>query len=122
MMFTAYLTQTEQTAISIILSMGLVFGVGIVECFLASLRMKFLQRNKKILCFSTAFIYNIVYIYILAMVLKNLNIFYIVLAYSIGYGLGDILAITFDSYLVKIAKLHGKKWKRRFKKGIRGKK
>jgi uncharacterized protein YebE (UPF0316 family) len=112
----------NQYILTVFFSMLLVFGVGVLECFLSSLRYKFLQRNKKVLCFSTSFIYNIIYIYILAMVLKNLNIFYIVIAYSIGYGLGDVLAITFDNYLVVLAKLNGKKWNRRLKKGSRGKK
>ena len=100
----------------------LVFCAGILECFLSSIRYKFLQKNKKALCFSTAFIFNIIYIYILAMVLKNLNAFYIIIAYSVGYASGDVLAITFDNYLTKLAKLNGKKWNKKWKRWLRKKK
>lgn len=99
-----------------------VFGAGILECFLSSIRYKFLQKNKKVLCFSTSFIFNIVYIYVLAMVLKNLNMFYIILAYTLGYALGDVLAITFNAYLEKVARINGKRWKRRLKKWMSNKK
>ena len=103
-------------------AMFLVFGAGVLECFLSSLKYKFLQRNKKVLCFTTSFIFNLVYIYILAMVLKNLNCLYIIIAYSFGYAFGDVLAILFNNYLEKVAKINGKKWRRKIRKWMNNKK
>lgn len=96
------------------------FFVGILENFLSALRIKFLTKNKKIPLAIVDFIYNLVYVYIISLIVTNLKHFYIIVFYSLGYVTGDLSALRFDGYLDKLAKLRGLKLKK--KKIIRGKK
>jgi len=96
------------------------FFVGILENFLSALRIKFLTKGKKLPLAMVDFVYNIIYIYIISLIVTNLTHFYIIVFYSFGYVTGDLCALRFDAYLDKLAKLKGLKLKKQ--KRVRGKK
>jgi uncharacterized protein YebE (UPF0316 family) len=91
----------------------ILFAVGIVESFVLSLNTKFLQGNKKLASFIIAFIGIFIWYYVISSVIENLHNIWIIFSYAIGYASGDVLAILFDKYLVKVAKNYGLKWRRR---------
>jgi hypothetical protein len=64
--------------------------------------------------FVTALINILIWYYILKAVLAGDLSNIIIVFYAIGWGLGDVQAVTFAEYLEKIAKKRG--FKRRFKK------
>lgn len=85
----------------------LIFFVGLGESFLASLHLKFFQRNKKFWTFITSVINTVIWYFILASFVENLGNISLVLAYSLAMGIGDVLAIKFDTYLDKLSKKYG---------------
>jgi len=91
------------------------FSVGVLENFLSALRIKFLTKNKKLPLAIVDFAYNLIYVYIITLILTNLKHFYIIIFYSFGYLTGDLCALRFDNYLDKLAKLRGIKQKRKKK-------
>ncbi len=92
---------------------------GIVECFLLSLNTKFLQKNKKLPCFIVSLLSIIIWYYVISTVVENMHNWKLLMCYAIGFSSGDVLAIEFDVYLEKLAKIYGLKFK---KKKIRRKK
>lgn len=98
----------------------ILFFIGILECFLSALNIKFLQRGKKIACFIISTLSIFIWYYLLVLLIENLKKFWLITFYAIGFGLGDVLALWFDQYLSKLAKSKGikmlrKKFRRRKK-------
>lgn len=88
-----------------------VFIIGIVENFLLALNTKFLQRNRKLYCFTTSFIYVIIWFTVIAIAVDNIHNWIMKLSYAFGFASGDVGGIIFNNYLEKIAKSKGLKLK-----------
>ena len=91
------------------------FAIGVIECFLSALNTKFLQKNKKLLCFIVSYISILIWWFVLRLMVNDINNVAIINIYAIGFALGDVLALMFDGYLDKIAKIKGYKVKRKRK-------
>jgi len=89
------------------------FIIGLVECFFIALNTKFLQRSKKVPCFVVSFVSVLLWFVVIGLAVENLHNWGLRLVYAAGFSSGDILAISLDSYLEKIAKLKGIKFKKR---------
>lgn len=81
-----------------------IFLVGILECFLLSLNAKFLQRGKRMRCFITSFINALVWFWVISLIIDNIKNGKAVLIYGLGFGIGDVLAISVDEQIDKVAK------------------
>jgi len=90
------------------------FIVGIVESFGVSLNTKFIQRNKKLYSFVISFVNILIWGYVLLGFIEGIG-HYILFFYALGFGTGDVLAITFDNYLEKLAKIKGLSFKKKLK-------
>jgi len=87
--------------------------VGLIEAFCSTLNSKFRQKSKRILTFVTSFINIFVWYCLLRMVIENIANINLAIVYGIAYALGDVLGLLFDTYLEKIAKFRGIKYRRR---------
>lgn len=90
--------------LSIIIGLGWIM-LGVIECFLQSLNTKLLQRNHKTGCFIISFINIMIWFFVLSTIIENINAVGLIILYGLGYASGDVLAIVFDKYLVKIARM-----------------
>lgn len=100
------------------------FLVGILENFLASLNTGLRVRRSNWGCFITSVIIAITWCYIVGTVADNLTKVGLVIIYSIGYGIGDVFGLKFTEYLEHLAKEYGcrlKRWKTRYTRTIRHK-
>jgi high-affinity K+ transport system ATPase subunit B len=90
--------------------------IGFIECFLITLDTKFVQRNKKLL----VFIVSVINIEIWAYIVTSLPAMKggVLHLYALVYGYSATLAITFDNFLEKIAKMKGKKLSSKLRKMI----
>jgi uncharacterized protein YebE (UPF0316 family) len=96
---------------TIILGIILLF-VGALENFLYSINTDFRVRKSKLGVFFSSLIIGISWCYIVGTVSDNLTKFGLILAYSIGFGIGDMLGIHFNSYIEKLIKKYDLKIKR----------
>jgi len=87
--------------------------VGLIEAFCSTLNSKFRQKSNRTLTFITSFINIFVWYCLLRMVIENIANIYLALVYGIAYAMGDVLGLLFDSYLEKIAKFKGLKFRRK---------
>lgn len=108
-------------SLSIIIGLGWIL-LGTLECFLQSLNTKLLQRNHKIGCWIISFINILIWYYVISIIVENINALGLILLYAFGYASGDVLAILFDKYLVKLAKMKKSKFIRKFFKHKKRKK
>jgi uncharacterized protein YebE (UPF0316 family) len=96
---------------TILLGVGLLL-VGALENFLYSINTDFRVRKSKLGVFFTSLIIGISWCYIVGTVSDNLTRFELILSYSIGFGLGDMLGIHFNSYVEKLVRKYDLKIKR----------
>lgn len=89
--------------------------IGLIESFGGSINMKFLQRSKKLFCFITAFFNILLWYFIISMIIEDIANIWLIFVYATSYAFGDVLAITFDQKLEKIAKTYSVKRKRKKK-------
>ena len=90
------------------------FVVGIIESFGISLNTKFIQRNKKLYAFCVSVCNILIWGFVLLSFLDGLAK-YILAFYALGYATGEVLGITFDNYLEKLAKIKGLSFKKKLK-------
>ena len=80
--------------------------LGLIECFGLSLNTKFRQRNKKAGAFLTSFINILIWGTVLSTFIQAISKS-LLCTYALGFAIGDVLAIIFDNYLEKLAKIRG---------------
>lgn len=90
----------------------ILFSVGALENFLYSINTDFRVRKSKIGVFCSSLIIGISWCYIVGTVSDNLTKFELILAYSTGFGFGDVLGIHFNSYVEKLVRKYDLKIKR----------
>jgi uncharacterized protein YebE (UPF0316 family) len=87
--------------------------VGMIESFVRAINILFLQKKNRLGCFLTdsvnIFIWYYVLITIIDSVLQNKPSLLLIFSYAFGYGVGDVIAIDFHSYLEALAKKYGAK-------------
>ena len=86
--------------------------VGALENFLYSINTDFRVRKSRWGVFFSSFIIGISWCYLVGTVADNLTKIGLVLSYSVGFGIGDILGIYFNTYIEKLIKKYGLKIKR----------
>ena len=96
-----------------------IFIAGIIECFLTHINIKFLQRNNTVLAPITSAGYIIVYFCVLAKVSEFKFGWDLIISNAIGFAIGDYLAIKFDIYLAKLAKMKGLKIPKKLRKFLK---
>ena len=79
--------------------------IGLVECFGLALNNKFLQRSKKLPCFISSFVNQILWFIVIGIAVETLHNWGLRLVYALGFAAGDILAIILDNKLEKLAAL-----------------
>lgn len=87
--------------------------VGIIEAFGTTINSKFRQRSNKLFSFITAFINIFLWVYIFSQIVENINNIKLLVIYAISYSLGDVLGLTFDRYLEKLARIKGLRLRRK---------
>lgn len=91
----------------------ILFIIGLIEAFGTSINSKFRQRSNRLWAFITAFVNIFIWAYIIDSIIKNIDNFWMIAVYGLSYATGDVIGLTFDSYLEKIAKFRGVKTKKR---------
>jgi uncharacterized protein YebE (UPF0316 family) len=97
----------------ILIKYFIVIFIGLLEAFGITINSKFRQKSNKLYSFITAFFNIFLWIYIVSQVVENINNIALVIVYALSYSIGDVLGLTFDKYLEKLAKLRGLKFKRK---------
>lgn len=90
--------------------------IGVVECFGLALNNKFLQRSKKVPCFISSFLNQVLWFVVIGIAVETIHNWLLRIVYAIGFAAGDILAIMLDNKLEKIARLKGLKPKKQIHK------
>lgn len=76
-----------------------------------SLQTKSLVKDKMLNTFLFTFSSVVIWFYIVSKVAENVNNIWLMMAYSIGCGLGGCITIKIDAYIDKLAK--ARLWKRK---------
>ena len=85
------------------------FLVGILENFLISINTDFRIQKSRWGCFTTSFVIAVTWCYIVGTVTENLTVLWLIVIYSMGYGVGDVLGLHFNKYLENIVKKYNLK-------------
>lgn len=86
--------------------------VGALENFLYSVNTDFRVRKSHLGVFCSSLLIGISWCYIVGMVSDNLTKFGLVMAYSVGFGLGDMCGLHFNKYIENLIKKYGIKMKK----------
>jgi len=97
------------------------FIVGVLEMLFWALQTKSLIKDKMLHTFIFTFVSVVIWFYVVSKVAENVNNLWLMVAYSVGCGLGACVTIKIDSYIDKIAKARLWKRKKKIRRVIRKK-
>ena len=86
---------------------------GYWESLGGALNNKFVNKNKRLFSFITAYFNVLVWYFVLRALFSSDKGWLIIQVYAVGYALGDVGAINFDMFLDKLAKGKGLKFHRK---------
>jgi uncharacterized protein YebE (UPF0316 family) len=67
------------------------FVVGFVEMFIATQRMYWIAKGKSLAAALLVFFENAIYLFIIAEMVKGVNLWYVIIAYALGSAIGTYI-------------------------------
>ncbi len=77
----------------------IIFIARVINMAIATIRMLFTIRNKKLLTWVLGFIESIIFVYIIGTVISNLNNFLNIIAYAAGFASGGVAGMLIEERL-----------------------
>ena len=87
-----------------ILQLILLFLVGLIECFIITLHTKFIQNSRIFLSSITCTVNIFIWWYVIRVAVKSDGNIAIIIFYTLGFILGNTLALKFNTFLEGIIK------------------
>ena len=96
---TVYLIQENQMSLEVVGMALLIFAARVADVSLGTLRTAFIVRGKRAFAFAFGFVEVLVWVLVVAQVLKNLNHPIYLVAFALGFASGTVVGITVEGWL-----------------------
>jgi len=77
----------------------IIFTARVINMAIATIRMLFTIKNKKLLSWVLGFFESIIFVYIIGTVVSNLDNFINIIAYAAGFATGSVIGMIFEEKL-----------------------